>query len=280
MASGRESRSTSSPSNSVLSSSGTGSQRYSRTPKRQRSSIFNQVAVPSLTDDKNNDFLCPICFDVIEEAHITRCGHTFCYQCIKRSLETQGRCPKCNFALGGIDQLFPNFLLNDLVIKYKQRLNGVEALIESSPEGLRDYIANESQNLTLNDVNIILEVLTQRKHLLEAESCVAQNRLLYEFLKHLLQQKEDQRAQLVREVALIKSDLIEVERILKEVHNKCPTLEDIEKVVGDPSDAAVVAMKKEVIDLIGTIGSTVMHPIKQEHQNNTSGKLYSTNFVT
>lgn len=32
--------------------------------------------------ERKNDFTCPICFEIIEEASITRCGHTFCYQCI------------------------------------------------------------------------------------------------------------------------------------------------------------------------------------------------------
>ncbi|XP_044739270.1 E3 ubiquitin-protein ligase COP1-like [Chrysoperla carnea] len=270
MATGRDIRSTPSPSNTTTTNViGSGALRQTRTPKRQRSPNFNnQISTALQTDDKNNEFLCPICFNIIEEAHITRCGHTFCYQCIKRSLETLGRCPKCNFALSGLDQLFPNFLLNELIIKYKQKLTGINAL-RDSPEGLRDYIANESENFTLNDVNIMLEVLTQRKHLLEAESCVAQNRLVYEFLKYLLQQKEEQRDQLTREVALIKSDIIEVENILKEVQSKCPTLEDVEKAVGDRNDAAVVAMKKEVIELIDTIGSSVAQPTKRERPSST-----------
>ena len=33
-------------------------------------------------NDKNMDYVCPICFDLISEAHITRCGHTFCYSCL------------------------------------------------------------------------------------------------------------------------------------------------------------------------------------------------------
>ncbi|XP_032387757.1 E3 ubiquitin-protein ligase COP1 [Etheostoma spectabile] len=29
-------------------------------------------------EDKSNDFVCPICFEMIEEAHMTKCGHSFC----------------------------------------------------------------------------------------------------------------------------------------------------------------------------------------------------------
>lgn len=233
-----------------------------RTSKSSRS-VMNSV------EEKNSEYQCPICFHLIEEAHITRCGHTFCYACISKTIETIGRCPKCNYALASIEHIIPNFLLNELIGKHKMKINGLEALgvpKETLPDlgqapadGLRDFVASESQHLSLPDVNIMLEVLTQRKHLLEAESCAAQNKLLHEFLKQLLQQKEDQKNQLIREVALIKKDIEEVENILREVHEKCPTLEDVEKTVGNETDAKVVAMKNEMINLIDTIGSTMLN---------------------
>lgn len=233
-----------------------------RTPKRQRSTISGSY------EDKSADFLCPVCFNLIEEAHITKCGHTFCYSCIVKCIETSKRCPKCNTGIASEEMIFPNFLLNDLIKKHKLRMNGFEALginrdssgeFSASAEGLRDFVASESQNLTLPDVNVILEVLTQRKQLLEAESCAAQNKLLLEFLKHLLKQKREQKARLAKEVAVIEHDIEEVEKKLKEVHSKCPTLEDVERAVGSASegDATVSAMKKEMIDMIDNIGSTV-----------------------
>ncbi|XP_015109882.1 E3 ubiquitin-protein ligase COP1 [Diachasma alloeum] len=223
-------------------------------------------------EDKNSDYLCPICFEVIDEAHITRCGHTFCYKCITKTLESLGRCPKCNFTLGQQD-IFPNFLLNELVSKYKTRIKGIgefgcahgdgrrrESGSESSVppcDGLRDFVAAESANLTLPDVNVMLEVLTQRKLLLEAESCAAQNKLLHEFLKHLLQQKEEQRNQLQKEVALIKRDMEEVESILKDVQSKCPRIEDLQRT-RENETAQMSAIRKEMIDLIDIIDSNMV----------------------
>lgn len=199
-----------------------------RPMKRQHPAVLNGIG--GSFEDKTNDYLCPICFELIEEAHITRCGHTFCYRCISKSLEINNRCPKCGFTLGSQEHIFPNFLLNELISKYKSRIKGAADLGLSSDEnvpvdGLKDFIASESQNLTLPDVNIMLEVLTQRKHLLEAESCAAQNKLLYEFLKHLLRQKESQLVQLKKEVTLIKKDMEEVEGILKDVDAKKSSLE-------------------------------------------------------
>lgn len=250
-----------------------------RTPKSTRP-VLNSI------DDKYGEYQCPICFHLIEEAHITRCGHTYCYACIAKTIETIGRCPKCNYALTSNEHIIPNFLLNELIGKYKMKINGLHALgvpketaitdLGQGPaDGLRDFVASESQNLSLPDVNIMLEVLTQRKHLLEAESCAAQNKLLHEFLKQLLQQKEDQKSQLIREVALIKKDIEEVENILREVHEKCPTLEDVEKTVGNEADATVVAMKNEMINLLDTIGSTMLNKKGDREIDGLSGTQIS-----
>ena len=240
-----------------------------RTPKRQRSSTAGSIASVATYDEKTLDLLCPVCFNLIQEAYITKCGHTFCYGCIIKSIETLKRCPKCNASITNEEMIFPNFLLNDLIKKHKLRMNGLETLgliRDSSGEfasaapadALKDFIASESQNLTLPDVNVMLEILTQRKQLLEAESCAAQNKLLLEFLTHLFGQKREQKSRIVKEMTLIEHDIQEVENKLKEVHSKCPTLEDVERAVSaSECGDAVSAMKKEMIDMIDNIGSTV-----------------------
>ena len=160
-------------------------------------------------EDRNNDYLCPICFELIEEAHITRCGHTYCFACISRAIKENGRCPRCGQNIK-TDQVFPNFLLNEVITKYKTKLVAREfreALGSGDSlhsNGLRDFVASGSQNLSLPDVNVMLEVLTQRKYVLEAETCTAQNELLYEFLKHLRQQREEKLNQYFKECGNIK----------------------------------------------------------------------------
>lgn len=175
--------------------------------------------ISSTVDDKNVDFLCPICFDLIIEAHITKCGHTFCYQCINYSIDSNKRCPKCNSPLTSSDQIFPNYLLGELIAKYKVKMQLKEhvdgAGSHSSTDGLKQFLTSESEKLTLPDVNVMLDILKQRKELLESESNTAQNKLLYEFLKHLLRQKEDQKAQITKEIKLVRSDLSDVQQLLK-----------------------------------------------------------------
>ncbi|XP_059482743.1 E3 ubiquitin-protein ligase COP1-like isoform X1 [Neocloeon triangulifer] len=202
----------------------------SSTSLRSRASKRQHGGCSSLNGSQGNltatELMCPVCFELLEEAHITRCGHTFCYRCIAKSLESSGRCPKCSFVVGGIDQVFPNFLLNDLVAKHKVSVAAAQASasVGADETALKEFVTTESHRMTLPDVNAVLELLNHRKQLLEAETCAAQNRLLNEFLRNLLQQKEEQLVRLSKEVSLIKKDIGEVETILRDVEEQAGKL--------------------------------------------------------
>lgn len=214
----------------------------SRHHSNKRSIALNGIG--STVENKNVDFLCPICFDLIIEAHITRCGHTFCFRCITKSVEIFKRCPKCSYTLSTCENIFPNYLLDELITKYKIKKQihdkivggrtsrgigddvvttaaaaavaaAASAGLGPAGDGLKNFLTSESQKLTLPDVNVIMDILQQRKQLLEAETNTAQNRLLYDFLKQLLQLKEKKKAQIENEIDLIQKDLAEVEFLLK-----------------------------------------------------------------
>ncbi len=38
---------------------------------------------------------CPICFNVYQDPHLTKCGHTFCKECISEVINRQHLCPEC-----------------------------------------------------------------------------------------------------------------------------------------------------------------------------------------
>ncbi|KAK7817933.1 hypothetical protein U0070_005576 [Myodes glareolus] len=139
-------------------------------------------------EDKSNDFVCPICFDMIEEAYMTKCGHSFCYKCIHQSLEdNNNRCPKCNYVVDNIDHLYPNFLVNELILKQKQRFEEKRFKLDHSNghrwQIFQDLLGTDQDNLDLANVNLMLELLVQKKKQLEAESHAAQLQILMEFLK-------------------------------------------------------------------------------------------------
>lgn len=210
----------------------------------------------SLTDTKNLDFLCPICLDLIIEAHITRCGHTFCFRCISKSVEIFKRCPKCSYIIATCDQIFPNYLLDELIIKFKLKRKMHDNIVrksvsdvtdgkEGAGDGLKNFLTSESQKLTLPDVNIILGILNQRKQLLEAESTASQNHLLYDFLKHLQFQKKKRKEQIENELSLLEMDMAQVEEVLKDISIECSGIkvvqeDEIKKEDGETVDTETI----------------------------------------
>ncbi|XP_038221100.1 E3 ubiquitin-protein ligase COP1-like [Zerene cesonia] len=143
-------------------------------------------------EDKDCDLLCPVCFELIDEAYVTRCGHSFCYTCIAKSVELHRR--------------------------RRLRAKPSAAPVVPSPgdaERLRALVAAEARHLGLSDVDGMLDVLTRRKRLLEAESAAAHHRLLYEFLSQLLRHRTHQLEQLAREAALVRKDMEHVSQVLR-----------------------------------------------------------------
>ncbi|XP_013859910.1 E3 ubiquitin-protein ligase COP1 isoform X2 [Austrofundulus limnaeus] len=162
-------------------------------------------------EDKSNDFVCPICFEMIEEAHMTKCGHSFCFKCIRESLKDSNRCPKCNYTVDSVEQLYPNFLVNELILKQKQRSE--EKRLKLDPPVFQDILNPDQENLDLANVNLMLELLVQKKKQLEAESQAAQRQILMEFLKEARRNKREQLDQLQKELNFLEEDIKRVEEM-------------------------------------------------------------------
>lgn len=64
-------------------------------------------------EERDKDLLCPICMQIIKDAFLTSCGHSFCYMCIVTHLHNKSDCPSCAHFLT-TNQLYPNFLLNQV----------------------------------------------------------------------------------------------------------------------------------------------------------------------
>uniref|UniRef100_UPI00358F7B84 E3 ubiquitin-protein ligase COP1 isoform X1 n=2 Tax=Myxine glutinosa TaxID=7769 RepID=UPI00358F7B84 len=189
--------------------------------KRPPPPIYNGLV--NSYEDKNNDFVCPICFDMIEEAYVTKCGHSFCCKCIRQSLEENNRCPKCNYVIENPAHIFPNFLLNELILKQRQRMEQ-KRLKSDHPNSkhwqtIHDLLTMEHDGLDLSDVNHLLEVLSQRKQQLEAECLAAQYKILMEFLEQARRHKKEQLEQLTKEIEVLDDDLRRVKDLLQQQQN-------------------------------------------------------------
>ncbi|MGH0140472.1 UNVERIFIED_CONTAM: hypothetical protein FKN15_071987 [Acipenser sinensis] len=140
---------------------------------------------------------------MIEEAHMTKCGHSFCYKCIRKSLKDSNRCPKCNYIIDNVDQLYPNFL----ELLSTQFRNGHRWQV------FQDVLGTDQENLDLANVNFMLELLVQKKKQLEAESQAAQLQILMEFLKEARRNKREQLEQLQKELNFLEEDIKRVEEM-------------------------------------------------------------------
>ncbi|XP_038651120.1 E3 ubiquitin-protein ligase COP1 isoform X1 [Scyliorhinus canicula] len=155
---------------------------------------------------------------MIEEAHMTKCGHSFCYKCIRQSLEVSNRCPKCNYVIDNVDQLYPNFLVNELILKQKQRSEEKRLKLEH-PNGhrwqaIQDVLITDQDSLDLPNVNLMLELIIQKKQQLEAESQAAQLQILMEFLQEAKRNKKEQLDQLQKELKVLEEDIKRVEGLI------------------------------------------------------------------
>ena len=183
--------------------------------------------VPGTWIDKDSEYLCPICFDTFQEAHMTKCGHSFCHQCIVRCLEQSPRCPKCNchLDLSQASVLFPNFSLDELVAKAKQKKQDLKSrwskACKTSPPKVTAELdqmlqaATSGNSLGLREIDEMIRVLNGKREEMSAESFLTQHTLLAEFLTHLKRLKDDQLMQLKRECDVIQTDLSKVQSILR-----------------------------------------------------------------
>lgn len=62
----------------------------------------------------DRDFTCSICLETMDNAFLTRCGHSFCHSCITTHLDNRNNCPSCGQYLT-IDLIVPNVLLTKVI---------------------------------------------------------------------------------------------------------------------------------------------------------------------
>ncbi|CAL8336892.1 unnamed protein product [Lota lota] len=89
---------------------------------------------PSLTCLKNVDALlrCPICFDFVSIAMMTKCSHNFCSLCIRKCLSFKLQCPVCNSSTTEQD-LRNNRILDDLVTSFQSTRQQLSKVSFDSP---------------------------------------------------------------------------------------------------------------------------------------------------
>jgi len=175
------------------------------------------------SEDTEVNYSCPICFDLLNEPYMTKCGHTFCYSCLLSTIEQNPRCPKCSYAVESISEAYPNFLLNELVSKYKQSIENKITLCPTQQNSqlseIREFLKKNSDVMCLPELDYMIGILSTRKDQLEAHSFLSRQQLLREFLQHLKRQKDDELFKIQKEAAVIQQDIDRIEELCRDLES-------------------------------------------------------------
>ncbi|GAV71985.1 WD40 domain-containing protein/zf-C3HC4_2 domain-containing protein [Cephalotus follicularis] len=161
----------------------------------------------AVLSDLDKDLLCPICMQIIKDAFLTACGHSFCYMCIITHLRNKSNCPCCGHYLT-TNQLFPNFLLDKLLKKTSARQISKTA---SPVEYFRQALQQGSE-VSIKEIENLLLLLADKKRKMEQEESERNMQILLNFLHCLRKQKVDELNEVQTDLQYIKEDINAVER--------------------------------------------------------------------
>ncbi|PSS24798.1 E3 ubiquitin-protein like [Actinidia chinensis var. chinensis] len=193
----------------------------------------NEDAVETAAAELDKDFLCPICMQIIKDAFLTSCGHSFCYMCIVTHLQNKSDCPCCGHYLTA-NHLFPNFLLNKLLKKTSAR----QIAKHGTPfEQLRQAL-QQGCEVPVKELDSLLALLMEKKRKMEQEEAEMNMQILQDFLHCLRKQKLDELNQIQTDLQYIKEDINSVERRRMELYRaKERYTVKLRMLVDDPSAA-------------------------------------------
>ncbi|CAG7824982.1 unnamed protein product [Allacma fusca] len=163
------------------------------------------VVVPEIDDELLDDgFNCSICLDTLSQPEVTKCGHTFCYGCIRQHIKHNSQCPLCKANLDQTE-LTPNFAVMDhLLSKRSKRISKTNKHVVANSD-FRDYWLSTINSLS--DLNTILNLLELRKEALVSNAESVTKSLVTGFLEDFQKIKEAEKEAVELELYLIKLDL-------------------------------------------------------------------------
>ncbi|KAG2688486.1 hypothetical protein I3760_09G097600 [Carya illinoinensis] len=173
----------------------------------------DQMAPESVGGELDKDTLCPICMQIITDAFLTACGHSFCYTCIVTHLRNKSDCPCCAHYLT-TNHIFPNFLLDKLLKKNSAR----QVAKSASPfEHLRQAI-QQGCEVSIKELNGLLSLLAKKKRKMEQEEAETKLQILLDFLHCLRKQKLEEMNEIQADLLYIKEDINAVKRYRTELY--------------------------------------------------------------
>ncbi|KAJ1984977.1 hypothetical protein H4R34_000321 [Dimargaris verticillata] len=195
---------------------------------------------PGMASAPDVDLSCPICLQTITEAFMTRCGHSFCYQCISAHLEHQGNCPSCRSTLTR-EQIYPNFILNQILEKRSLAFSALANYHTQGLPQLQAAIASQP-HLQLHDIDQLLGVLLKRRQRLESHEKRFELEILLGFLHKAKAFKRAILGQLQRELACVEDDIADTQQELVQLsHDHASPLPEPSVISADGACVPVAA---------------------------------------
>ncbi|XP_034702148.1 E3 ubiquitin-protein ligase COP1-like isoform X3 [Vitis riparia] len=156
-------------------------------PTEAAGSADEETAEEVGVSNMDKDWLCPICMQIIKDAFLTACGHSFCYMCIITHLQNKSDCPCCGVYLTN-NQIFPNRLLDKLLKKTSaQQISKTASPVEQFHHSLE-----QGCEVSVKELDTLLSVLTEKKRKMEQDEAERNMKILMEFLNSLKMQKVDE----------------------------------------------------------------------------------------
>ncbi|KAL9229888.1 hypothetical protein vseg_005306 [Gypsophila vaccaria] len=163
--------------------------------------------------EMDKDMMCPICMQMIKDAFLTACGHSYCYMCIVTHLRHKSDCPSCSRHLTN-HQLYPNFLLDKLLKKASaQQVSKFASPTEQFRRALQ-----QGCDVSVKEVDNLLSLLSEKKKKMEQEEAERNMQILLDFLHCLRKQKVEELSEIQADLQYIKEDISAVERHRMELY--------------------------------------------------------------
>ncbi|EXB77009.1 E3 ubiquitin-protein ligase COP1 [Morus notabilis] len=158
-------------------------------------------------EDADKDILCPICMQIIKDAFLTACGHSFCYVCLVTHLRNKSDCPSCGHYLTTA-HIFPNFLLD----KCLKKTSASRVAKTASPfEHFRQAL-QQGLEVSIKELDDLLSLLSEKKRKMEQEEAETNMQIMLSFLHCLRKQKLEELTEIQSDLQYIKEDINAVER--------------------------------------------------------------------
>ncbi|KAK3005857.1 hypothetical protein RJ639_015842 [Escallonia herrerae] len=191
----------------------------------------------------DRELLCPICMQVIKDAFLTACGHSYCYMCIVTHLHNKSDCPCCGHSLT-TNQLFPNFLLDKLLKKSSVcQISKTASPVEQFRQALQ-----KGCDVSVKELDTLLLRLAEKKSKMEQEEAERNMQILQDFLHCLRKQKVDELNEIQTDLQFIKDDINAVERHRIELYRARDRYPVKLRMLGNDPTAAAMGSRSSSTD--------------------------------